>query len=153
MGRLRIERITGPPGRLVGPDGTVLAQRCHVARGAWARAVGLLGTPHLDDGEALWLPRCASVHTVGMRAVIGCAFLDADGCVLRVVDPLVPWRVAGASGARAAVECTPGILAGVPVGARLRLVPLTRGLRRGPGRVGSRARGCESRHGRGGFPQ
>jgi uncharacterized membrane protein (UPF0127 family) len=120
MGRLRIDRIAGPAARLRDGDGRILAARCHRADSMWARLVGLLGTPDLRPDEALWLEPCGSVHTAGLRAPIGCAFLDADGRVLRVVDPLPRWRVAAARGARAVVECPAGVLAGVAVGDRLR---------------------------------
>jgi hypothetical protein len=119
MGRLRVDRLGGPPGPLLGPDGTVLAARCYRADTAFGRLVGLLGTPDLADDEALWLEPCASVHAVGLRAAIGCAFLDEGGVVLRVVDPLPRGRAVRARGARSVVECAAGTLAGVPVGARL----------------------------------
>lgn len=110
MGRLRIDRITGTPLPLLSDRG-VLVARCHLAATRRARLIGLLATPDLSADEALWLPACASVHAIGLRAPIGCAFLDAAGRVLRVVDPLGPGRVAGARGARAAVECRAGVLA------------------------------------------
>lgn len=121
MGRLRIDRLTGPPGVLSGSDGRVIATRCHRAATPLARAVGLLCTPDLAPDEALWIALCSSVHAVGLRAVIGCAFLDADGRVLRVVDPLRRGRIAAARGARAVVECRAGVLAGVTPGAVLTL--------------------------------
>lgn len=119
MGRLRIDRLTGPPLPLTNGDGVVLAARCHSASSPLARLVGLLGTPDMRPDEALWLEPCASVHAVGLRARIGCAFLDADGVVLRVVDPLPRGRAAAVRGARAVVECRAGVLAGVSPGARL----------------------------------
>lgn len=111
MGALRIDRLCGPPAPLTSGDGTVVAARCHRARTALARLVGLLGTPDLAVDEALWLEPCRSVHTVALRVPIGCAFLDGDGVVLRVVDPLPRGRAAGARGARAVVECRAGVLA------------------------------------------
>jgi len=119
MGALRIDRLTGPPEPLRDARGRVLAARCYRAGSARARLVGLLGTPDLAADEALWLEPCASVHTAGLWAPIGCAFLDAGGHVLRVVDPLARWRVAAARGARAVVECRAGVLSGVAVGTRL----------------------------------
>ncbi len=90
----------------------MIAARCYRASSAAARLVGLLGTPDLAEDEALWLEPCGSVHTVLLRAPIGCAFLDGDGRVLRVVDPLPRSRVAAARGARrswsAAPESSPG---------------------------------------------
>jgi uncharacterized protein len=119
MGALRIDRLTGPPTPLREAGGRPLAARCYAARSARARLVGLMATPDLAADEALWLEPCGSVHAFGLRAPIGCAFLDADGAVLRVVDPLPRWRAAWARGARAVVECRAGILSGVAVGARL----------------------------------
>ena len=119
MNRLRVDRLCGPPAPLVAGDGTVLAARCYRASSALARLVGLLGTPDLAEDEALWLEPCGSVHTVLLRAPIGCAFLDRDGRVVRVVDPLHRSRAATARGARAVVECRAGVLAGIAPGARL----------------------------------
>lgn len=119
MGALRIDRLTGPPAPLRDADGRPLAARCYAARSARARLVGLMATPDLARDEALWLEPCGSVHAFGLRAPIGCAFLDADGTVLRVVDPLPRWRAARARGARAVVECRAGVLSGVAVGTRL----------------------------------
>lgn len=116
MGRLRIDRITGPPGVLVSGGARLVAVRCHRAVTPLARLVGLLATPDLAPGEAVWIERCGSVHTLGLRARIGCAFLDADGRVLRVVDPLRRGRIATARGARAVVECPSGALAGIAPG-------------------------------------
>ena len=116
MSRLRIDRLCDPPRELVTQEGVVLAARCHRASSALARLVGLLATPDLAVDEALWLEPCSGVHTVAMRAPIGCAFLDAEGRVLRMVDPLPPWRAARARGARAVVECRAGVMAGVRPG-------------------------------------
>ena len=120
MNPLRIDRLCGRTAALAGPGGTLLA-RCHVAVGVAARAVGLLATPRLGPGEGVWLEPCASVHTAFLRARIGVAFVDRDGVVTRVVDPLPRWRVAGSRGARAAVEAPAGTLAGVRPGDRLTL--------------------------------
>jgi hypothetical protein len=125
VGRLRVDRLCGPPARLLAEDAggapVAVAARCYLTRSALARTVGLLATPDLAADEALWLEPCASVHTLGLRARIGCAFLARDGTVLRVVDPLPPGRLAAVRGARAVVECPAGALGAVRPGARLRL--------------------------------
>lgn len=126
MGRLRIDRITGPPGVLRRGDGAVVAARCHRADRWPARLVGLLATPDLAADEALWITPCASVHAVGLRAPVGCAFLDAEGRVLRVVEPLARGRIAAVAGARAVVECRAGVLGSVRPGERLHLCPAGR---------------------------
>lgn len=121
MGRLRIDRLTGPPGVLATDAGAVLSGRCYRARSSISRLVGLLATGDLAPDEALWIEPCGGVHAIGLRVAIGCAFLDADGRVLRVVDPLPPWRAAWVPGARAVVECRAGVLPGIRVGDVLRL--------------------------------
>lgn len=121
MGRLRIDRIAGPPAVLSTRAGCPVCARCHRARSRLARLVGLLATPDLGAGEGLWIERCGSVHAIGLRARIGCAFLDADGRVLRVVDPLPRGRIVAARGARAVVECRAGALADVRPGDVLHL--------------------------------
>ncbi len=97
-------------------NGAVLVARCHVAEGPWARLVGLLGTTELAQDEGLWLASCASVHTWGMRMTIACAFVDGQGRVVRVVDPLPPWRVASCAGASSVLETGAGGLRDVRVG-------------------------------------
>lgn len=119
VGALRVDRLCGRPGPLRSGDRTLLAARCYVADRAIARLVGLLGTRRLEPDEALVIPRCASVHTVGMRAAIDVAFLDERRVVMCVVT-LRPMRVARARGARFAVEAPAGSLTRLAAGSRLR---------------------------------
>ena len=56
-----------------------------------ARVRGLLGRDGIEG--SLLLPRCRSVHTIGMRFPIDIAFLDRDGRVMGMVMPMRPWRV------------------------------------------------------------
>jgi len=121
VGGLRIDGLDPAPLPL-SADGRPLARRCHVADRPLGRLVGLLGTPDLRRHEALWIDRCAAVHTALLRAPIGVAFVDGHGVVLRVVDPLPRNRAAACRGARAAVECRAGVLraAGVRPGCVLR---------------------------------
>jgi uncharacterized protein len=48
--------------------------------------LGLLGRRCMAPDEALLLPRCRSIHTLGMRFPIRMAFLDRDLAVLGVRD-------------------------------------------------------------------
>jgi hypothetical protein len=116
---LRVDRVCRTTGVVVSDGGGAVITRCHVADRPLARLVGLLGTPDLGEDEGLWLERCSSVHTAGMRIPIACAFLDGDGRVLRVVDPLLPWRAAAVRGADAVLETRAGRLAGVAPGTTL----------------------------------
>lgn len=104
----------------VAVGGRAIVSPCHVADGWLSRLVGLLGTRRLDAGEGIWLEPCRSVHTWGMRQSIAVAFLDERGAVVRVVDPLPPWRVvSGGKTARVAIEGTPGAFRGVDRGAHV----------------------------------
>jgi uncharacterized protein len=49
------------------------------------RARGLLGGPEPAPGDALFLARCRSVHTFGMRFAIDALVLDANLAVIDVV--------------------------------------------------------------------
>lgn len=90
-----------------------------LAQSAWARTVGLLAERELAPGLGLLIPRCSSVHTIGMRFALDVAFVrwpPQDGervGVLSLAEGLRPWRTARAgSGLRrrevAALELAAG---------------------------------------------
>jgi uncharacterized membrane protein (UPF0127 family) len=93
------------------------------AAGPLGRTFGLLGRRSLEPGEGMWFDHSAAIHTFGMRATIDVAFVDADGCVVRVFERVGPWRVASAAGARDVVELAPGTCetAGVRAGSRIEM--------------------------------
>ncbi|MBV7482552.1 DUF192 domain-containing protein [Bordetella sp. BOR01] len=82
-GRIRLVRVQGAPGRLRG----LLCR---------ARAPG--------PRTGLWLSPCWAIHTLGMRYGIDAAFVDRNGCVLRLVRNLRPGRLAICPGAASVVE-------------------------------------------------
>jgi uncharacterized protein len=61
------------------PVAVVLGRRVPVAVGARARLRGLSGLDREVAGPGLLIPRCASVHTFGMRFPLDLVFLDRDG--------------------------------------------------------------------------
>ena len=90
-----------------------------------ARLLGLAGAGPLAAGRGLLIPRCAAVHTAGMRWALDVAFLawpPGPGCeVLAVREGLGPFRLCrhgGRGGARATavLEAPAGTLA--PLGVR-----------------------------------
>ncbi len=105
--------------------GATVATVVEVASTSRARRRGLLGRDGLAPGSALVITRCNAVHTVGMRFVIDVAFVDAAGCVRKVVQRLPPWRMAMSPRAVAAIEFAAGQLGegAVRPGDRLALVP------------------------------
>src|SRR4051794_20053118 len=99
-------------------DGAVVCERCEVPESALGRMRGLLGRDRLEPGGGMLIDAAPSVHMFFMRFPIDVVFLDRDRKVVRVVERLRPWRVAGARRAAAALELPAGAAAaaGVAVG-------------------------------------
>jgi uncharacterized membrane protein (UPF0127 family) len=83
------------------------------------RARGLLGHPVAP----LLLAPARSVHTCFMREPIDLVFLDGALRVVKVVERLRPWRLAGARSAVAVLELPAGGARGVRPGDRYALTP------------------------------
>jgi uncharacterized membrane protein (UPF0127 family) len=86
------------------PVSVVLGREVRVATGSPTR---LLGLTHLDCAQAgpgLLIPRCASVHTFGMRFALDVYFLDDEGTVVSVRRGLCPRRVVFCRDAAAVLE-------------------------------------------------
>ena len=75
-----------------------------VATGFRARTLGLSHLDRRDAGPGLLIPRCASVHTFGMRFALDLHFLDADGTVLSSRLAVPPRRFVTHRGAAAVLE-------------------------------------------------
>lgn len=73
-----------------------------------ARLRGLLFHAPLVPGEALRISPCNAVHTIGMRYAIDVVFVASDGCVLKVVYGLPPWRMASCRLAAEVIELAAG---------------------------------------------
>jgi uncharacterized protein len=103
----------------------VVASAVEVATTRAERRRGLLGRKSLDLAAALVLSPCCSIHTAFMRFPIDVAFVDRDGCVMRIVRDLAPWRIAIVPRAHAVVEFAGGCLSrrDLQVGDRLVLTP------------------------------
>ena len=89
-------------------DGQQLDCAVWRARTFTQRARGLLWFAPLIPGEALWIDRCPSIHTVGMGYAIDVLFLDAQGRVLRVAQAVQPLRFRLCPGAVSVVELLAG---------------------------------------------
>jgi len=71
----------------------------------------LLGLAHLNRdrvGPGLLIPRCASVHTFGMRFALDVHFLDGEGTVVSVRRGIRPRRVVFCHDAAAVLEIPAG---------------------------------------------
>jgi hypothetical protein len=100
-----------------------VADRVEVAVTRSSRRKGLLGRSGLEASSALILAPCLAVHTMFMRFPIDVVFVDSEGCALRMVPNLGPWRIAVEPFAHAVVELAAGSLSQrrVNVGDRLYL--------------------------------
>ena len=109
-------------------NGTIVADRVHVARTFPQRVIGLLARRNFDAGEALVFPECHSIHTIGMRFAIDVVFVSREWRVVAVRSPVPPGRVAvGAWHGWAAIELPSGTAkrANVRLGDQLRCDALT----------------------------
>lgn len=91
------------------------------AESAGERMRGLLGRRPLAAGEGLLLAPCASIHTFFMRYSIDLVYLDRNGCVVKLVPALPPWRLSMARRAHATLELPAGgaLAAGLHPGRRV----------------------------------
>ena len=69
-----------------------------------ARLLGLAHLDREDAGPGLLIPRCAAVHTFGMRFALDLHFLDTDGEVLTSRLAVPPRRFVAHRGAAAVLE-------------------------------------------------
>jgi uncharacterized protein len=86
------------------PYETVLGFTVPVATTRASRLLGLALLDGEEAGEGLLIPRCCSVHTLGMRFPLDLVFLAADGRVLEVRRSVRPGRIARYRRAAAVLE-------------------------------------------------
>ena len=75
-----------------------------MASGFRARLLGLARLDRDEAGAGLLIPRCASVHTFGMRFALDLRFLDANGEPIAIRREIGARRVVSCRGARAVLE-------------------------------------------------
>ena len=73
-----------------------------------ARLRGLAGLREIDARVGLELPRCRSVHTLGMRFALDLIWLDGEGGVVRVDRAVPANRLRSCRKARSVVEVAAG---------------------------------------------
>lgn len=94
-------------------DGYVIAAQVEQAATFWSRLKGLMFHANLPTKNALLLEPCPQIHTCFMRFNIDVIFLDAQNCVVEVVENLKPWRMSKFyAKARRALELPGGSLQG-----------------------------------------
>jgi uncharacterized membrane protein (UPF0127 family) len=75
-----------------------------VAVGLRARTLGLSLRDRAEAGPGLLIPRCAAVHTFGMRFALDLFFLGEDDEILSVRRAVPPRRFVAHRGAAAVLE-------------------------------------------------
>jgi uncharacterized protein len=106
--------VAGSPGSFIlqnSRTGSILAVEIEPAFDSKSRNRGLLGRAGMDDGSALILAPCSSIHTFFMRFAIDVLFVKKDGRVVKTYSGLPAWRIAFALGAFAAIELPAGAAA------------------------------------------
>lgn len=78
--------------------------RVPVASGFESRLLGLAFLPRERAGPGLLIPRCRSVHTVGMRFPLDLVFYDAAGHEVRRVASVGPGRLVREQRAESVLE-------------------------------------------------
>jgi len=88
--------------------GIAVAHDVEAALDSRSRRKGLLGRDGLQHDQALVLAPCNAIHTFGMRFAIDAVFVAKDGRVMKIVEHLAAWRIAGSLRALATVELPAG---------------------------------------------
>jgi uncharacterized protein len=102
---------TAVPFELVDREtGSLIATVVESALDSKSRRRGLLGRHALPDRHALVLAPCNAVHTIGMKFPIDVLFVTGDGRVVKIVERLGAWRIAGAIRASITVELAAGLI-------------------------------------------
>ena len=98
------------PSRFRGLDVIDLAPGARLVRATTplSRLRGLALLDELPPGFALHLPRCRSVHTLGMRFALDLVFLDGRGVVVRTATGVRPGRLVGCRRARSVHQTRAG---------------------------------------------
>ena len=88
-----------------------IANRVMVAGTSAARRQGLLGKESVEPETGLWIAPCEAVHTFGMKTAIDVIFLDRHHRVSKLVNNLVPHRIAVCLKAASVLELRGGTIA------------------------------------------
>lgn len=91
--------------------GTILAEAAERADTFWLRFRGLQFRLRFAPFDGLWLEPTNAIHMFWVFFPIDLVWLDAECRVLRTVDGIKPWRVAGCRGARSVIELPVGAVA------------------------------------------
>ena len=69
---------------------SILVPELRIAESFWTRMKGLLGSQTLPEQQALWIPKCNSIHTYFMKYAIDCVFVDANLKIVSIKENIKP---------------------------------------------------------------
>ncbi|HEU4964810.1 MAG TPA: DUF192 domain-containing protein [Bacilli bacterium] len=93
--------------------GVRLAWRVERAETFWTRLRGWMGRQDVQEGAALVIRPCNSIHTFFMKQPIDVAFVDGDERIVGMLHRVEPGKVSRIfKGAAAVIELPAGTLAG-----------------------------------------
>ncbi len=72
---------------------TEVAASCVRAITFWTRFWGWMGKRNFLTSEAIYFPRCKSIHTFFMLVPIDVVFVDASGRIVELCLNVLPWRL------------------------------------------------------------
>mgnify|MGYP001007965333 CR=1 FL=1 len=107
----------------------VVAADVREAHGVVSRTRGLMFRGSLDEGEALDIRPCGSIHMMFMRFPIDAVFYDRENRVTKVAKHVRPWTgiALGGKGARGVIEMRAGAAADVAPGDLLEFADTNQG--------------------------
>ena len=90
---------------------TILAEDVIIADSVLQRMRGLLGKKEFNNGQAIILKPCDSIHTFFMKFSIDVLFVGRNNCVIKAISCLKPFRLTGIYfNARFAIELPAGTI-------------------------------------------
>ena len=75
--------------------GIPLAQNAIVAKTPLKRMIGLLSRRQFEQGEALIIKPCNSIHTFFMHFAIDAIFVDSNNRIIKSIRSMQPFRISG----------------------------------------------------------
>jgi uncharacterized protein len=92
-------------------SGECIANKVEITESFSRRLIGLMGRKTLMQGQGLYFPGCASIHSFFMKFAIDVLFLDKEMKITKTINGLKPWRMAWAPlGTRHTLELSYGVL-------------------------------------------
>jgi len=103
---------------------TTIADKGAIADSFMSRMVGLLNKKSLENGEALIITKCQSIHMFFMKFAIDVIFIDKNDCVVGLVANINPNRLSPIFlNSKCAIETPAGVItqSGTSIGDQIRI--------------------------------